>query len=136
MVSVAAGLVRMGAPVFGLILAACDRGSATEPAAQPSGSAFAIGSTVAAVSSSAPPVVESALPAASASALPESCMSAEDSMDRAKPHKAAAAPFSECAAGVFGHCGAEQHYCSLSLNEAVTRRARKIKPGVCCYHGP
>src|SRR5689334_17400325 len=145
---IAAGSVRRGTLVLVLILAACGRGSsAPAPAPEPSGLAAGISPSTVVPSSSSPsvvqsappvapsaqPVAPSAEPAAPEPAVPESCMSAEDSMNRAKPDKAAPAPFSECAAGVFSHCGPEHHYCSRPLNEAVTRRARKTKPGVCCY---
>ena len=66
-------------------------------------------------------------------------MTAAESMDRAKPHKAADAPFQDCAAGVFSHCGGGNgergHLCSRPLNVPKTKKVRKTKPDSCCYGG-
>lgn len=64
-------------------------------------------------------------------------MSAELSMDRAKPHQPAAAPYADCALGVFSHCGGGDgergHLCSIPLDTARTKKARKRTPDACCY---
>jgi hypothetical protein len=69
----------------------------------------------------------------------EQCMTAAMSMKYAKPHKAADAPFQDCAAGVFSHCGGgpgeRGHLCSIALDVANTKRVRMTKPGFCCYSG-
>ena len=133
--------LRKGAILLGLLLAGCGKGSPTAtPEPGPSSAPVALASpSSTSTSSASPPVqsasppVQSAAPSAPADDDFEFCMSAELSQDRAKPHQDAPAPFAECAAGVFSHCGPEHHYCSIPFNAAKTKRARKVKPGVCCY---
>lgn len=64
-------------------------------------------------------------------------MTAALSMERAKPHKPADAPYAECAAGLSSHCGGGDgkrgHLCSIPLDVARTKLTRKTKPGLCCY---
>ncbi len=64
-------------------------------------------------------------------------MTAALSVERAKPHTQAAAPYQACATGVFGHCGGKDgeqgHLCSMPLDVAGTAQARKLAPDSCCY---
>jgi hypothetical protein len=65
------------------------------------------------------------------------CMPAAESITNAKPHRNAAPPFTDCAAGVFAHCGGKEGerggLCSRPLDIDKTAAARKQKPDSCCY---
>lgn len=97
------------------------------------------GAPSAAVEPSSPASASAAVAAGSPSReRDEGCMSAKLSVERAKPHKQAAAPFADCAAGVFSHCAEKGdntrgHLCSRPLDTVRTARARKINADLCCY---
>jgi hypothetical protein len=71
--------------------------------------------------------------APSPNASHDMCFAPAQSMDYAKPRRAADAPYAECAAGVFSHCPPNDSYCSVPLNPTSTQAERAKGKNVCCY---
>ncbi len=131
----------LGTAVF---VAGC-HSEGTNPAPDLVASTAVAPSQTAAAPMAPPEATMSAAPAPSASAeAPDApkeayCVTAAESMEIAKPHQNADAPYSTCAAGISNHCGGGNgergHLCSKPLNVKATALSRKTKPGTCCYGG-
>ena len=112
--------------------------ASVEPVASAAPTVVEVPAPVVSVSAMVAPV-ESAAPSASAQEEPAEpyCMTAAESIENAKPHENAKPPFSNCAVGIFSHCGGGNgergHLCSKPLDEKATALTRKTKPGMCCY---
>jgi hypothetical protein len=115
-------------------------------------SATAVGQTSVTPAAPSVPVVEAPTPVAAASEAPEPapapsssaakpkesyCVTAAESIEIAKPHQNAPAPYANCAVGIFAHCGGGNgergHLCSRPLDVKATAASRKTKPNTCCY---